>query len=599
MKLKKVALFVIVFAAMISVGYQFYGHALIQSVYEGRSISFLNSMIEGQKTWPLAVYWETGDALMFSLLGIVLIGFFVTQFLCSKRGRDERWNWGVAGILVFFMVAAAHFRPVFGENELVYLINPRRLMNPGFLAHDWTWQNASYGHFIFDLLISPLTLFLSDLGLALFGRLAAWGLVVSALIQLARTLEIKWWGFVLGFAFWFYVGQSLAAEEWVVGGVEAKSFSYVFLLLALKSVLKENLGKTAIFSGLAICFHVLVGGWGAVGILAGLFGWGRNLSWKKVFIFSGVTVLCGLPGLASAGFNLFQGGTMSEGSYAIDVFFRGPHHMDPYSFLSPARLLGMSAYGLFTVLMLWKGFRREQAVILLLFLAAEMGIFSAGVLARQFHQLSFLYLYPFRLGPLFLLLFFSLGLVRFLETSFRTEKWSLKMASVAVLLFALFQVWHHRIPNVLLNSSADTVVAWKKYFSKAREDDFSRLARWIKDHTPEESVFAVPPWEYRFWLFARRAQVVSYKTIPTNAANEEWLARLVDLNNGLPFQRKGSHVLEEIKKNYPDLSLRQLQKIRSQYQARYYLTVKERQDLPLGLLYSNPSYYLYDLESSP
>lgn len=588
-----------IFAAVIFVGYRLYGPALIQAVYEGKSIWFLNSMIEGQKTWPLTAYRETGDAMMFSFAGTALIGFFLVKFLRSRQGRDERWCWRIAGALVFLIVSAAYFRPSFGENELVYLINPKRLMNPAFLANDWTWQKEPLGHFIFDLVTSPLTLVLSDLKLALIGRLLAWTLLIGSLIRLARTLQLKRWGFALGFAFWFYAGQSLAAEEWIFGGVEAKCFSYVFLLGALKNVLEENLKRAAVFSGLAISFHALVGGWGALGLFASLFGWGRSLNLRKVLIFCGVTVLCGLPGVVSAGFNLFHGGAMSEESYAIDVFFRGPHHMDPYSFLSSARLLEMSAYGLLTVLILWQVFKRRQALILLLFLAAETGIFAAGVLARQFHLLSFLYLYPFRLAPLFLLLFFSLGLVRFLDMSFRSQRLPLKMAAVVVSLFALFQVWNHRMPKVLLNSAADTVMAWKRYFSEARQDDFSRLAEWIRGHTPPDRVFAAPPWEYRFWLFAQRAQVVNFKGIPTNAGNQEWLSRLADLNNGLPFQGKGSSVLEELKKNYPELDLSRLQKMRAEYGASYYLTVKERRDLPLPLLYSNPSYYLYDLGSSP
>ena len=103
-----------IFAAVIFAGYWLYGHALIQAVYEGKSIWFLNSMIEGQKTWPLATYRETGDAMMFSLGGIVLIGFFLVKFLNSRQDRDGRWCWRIAGALVFLIVSAAFFRPLFG-----------------------------------------------------------------------------------------------------------------------------------------------------------------------------------------------------------------------------------------------------------------------------------------------------------------------------------------------------------------------------------------------------------------------------------------------------------------------------------------------------
>jgi len=73
------------------------------------------------------------------------------------------------------------------------------------------------------------------------------------------------------------------------------------------------------------------------------------------------------------------------------------------------------------------------------------------------------------------------------------------------------------------------------------------------------------------------------------------MSRMVDLNGGIPFQGRSNAVLKEFRVNYPNLSGTHLKAMGRKYQADYYLTVRERLDLKIPLVYSNDSYYLYQL----
>ena len=54
------------------------------------------------------------------------------------------------------------------------------------------------------------------------------------------------------------------AGEWVVGGAEAKGFSFVLVFLALEAMVEGYWNRMWLLLGGAAAFHILVGGWAAV-----------------------------------------------------------------------------------------------------------------------------------------------------------------------------------------------------------------------------------------------------------------------------------------------------------------------------------------------
>ena len=60
------------------------------------------------------------------------------------------------------------------------------------------------------------------------------------------------------------------AGEWIIGGVEAKGFAYVFVLLGLEALVRDRWGPALVLFGAASAFHVIIGGWSVVAAARGL-----------------------------------------------------------------------------------------------------------------------------------------------------------------------------------------------------------------------------------------------------------------------------------------------------------------------------------------
>ncbi len=507
--------------------------------------------------------------------------------------RTDKWT--LAAFIIFFIVSIKFFIPSITPNESVYLINARKIIEPEFLANDWTWQSLSYSHFVFDLIISKFFHVFSFLSIALLGRVITWILVIWSLIRLAKTLGLEWWGFILSFLFWLYGGQSLIAGEWIFSGFESKSIAYAFLFLSLQSILRTEVIKGAIFCGISICFHVLVGCWGAVGLfVVVLLSW-KEFRYKKIILFSFLVFLFSLPGLISNVYGILRDGHVTKEAYKIYALFRTPHHLDPEAFMSTGITLLLFGGYILTVLIIYKSFKRKDSFKLNVFLTTLMTVFVLGLLARKINLFSFLNLYPFRLGPLFLFLFFSLAVIRFIQLYFIKKKITMKTICVSISLILLFMILFKSPLEKPLWDMKHFLMTWKSYLSKTEEDNFVKLTIWIKDNTDSQSIFISPPWIQRFWMFTERAEVVCFKFPPASGLITEWYARLVDLNGGKPFKNKGLDVNNELIENYPNLTFEQLLNIKSKYKTQYLLTIKERQDLSASLIYSNKSFYLYDL----
>lgn len=507
--------------------------------------------------------------------------------------RAVAWDWVVAGVTLFLFVCFIYFMPNTTGNEDVYLINSQKIVNPNFLAHDQLMGGFRYHRVLFDVLVGPFFYFFSPLQIALLGRVFVWSLLIWALTRLAKTLGLKWWEFVLIFSFWFYSGQALVAGEWVFGGFESKCLAYVFLFLSLRSILRSELIKSAILCGVSACFHILVGGWGAVGLFMVVLISEKEYRLKKMAIYCFFVFLCSLPALAPNLLDIWINGALTKEACRILVIFRGPHHLDPECFMTRKALELFVFYG-FATFTIWKSFKWEHSLKLNVFLTSLMVIFVLGLLARKINMFSFLIFYPFRLGPLFLSLFFPLGAIHYLRVYFMRKGMLTRGICLSLSFILLFILLDKNMPRKFLGSPEGFLHAWKNYFLKRGKDDFGDMASWIKKNTARDSVFIGPPMNSKFYLFAERAQVVSFKYMPA-AKIEEWYIRLVDLNGGFQFKSRGFEIHNELNKNYSILTLKQLQDIKTKYDTQYYLTPKEREDLPFLLAYFNKSYYLYDL----
>jgi hypothetical protein len=513
---------------------------------------------------------------------------------------------------VLALVSIAYFHPTISENERVYLTPGRQLLDPQFLANDWTVGSQSGANFglLFSGLAAVLWAVTKDaLTVTLISRWLVWIIAASTLLYLSRVLKIRRWVFVLGVAVWLYSSQNLMAGEWLFGPAEQKVVAYAFLFLALAAAWYDKLLLAGLSLGAAVAFHVLVGGWGAVALAGALLvqrGWSCVKPLWKLALGSAVSSAPMIAYILS--FMLSPGARTARtenlpNADALLVQFRIPHHADPAYFLSPrAVAIGV----LFLGASLWaitRLFPKERARLLAGFLGFVVAIFLAGLLSRGVGWFWPLKFYPFRVGDVLIPLFFWILVP---EILLRSSTWAAcfrgarvrGMATLAALvLLSGAMGWK------VLGATGDAYAhanylrsTWQEH-RRAQTSPFSEMARWIRDNLPQDAVVAVFPCESSFWLEAERAMVVTFKWTPHDARFSEWYRRMVDLNGGKPFEDRGLEVCsgQSFKENFESLSADSLRHIEQSYGANFYLTDRERPEVDEAEVHAQSALFLYRL----
>ena len=530
--------------------------------------------------------------------------------------KISRWQlknkYFFASVAVFILVILRSFVFRLIGNESVYLLPARRLIDPTFLANDWTVGAGAGGgslSIVFSSLMTPLWLLLKDsLAVALTGRVLVWILLLYALARLGKQIEIQWYAFTFGIGIWLFSGQSLAAGEWMFGGVEQKCLAYAFLILSLASLIQSQIIRAGIFCGLSICCHVLVGGYGAIALTTALLVCRREYGFWRVVKFALTAAVIGLPllliaiqytALGSSSDIPVQPGINIE---SFLVVFRNPHHLDPNYFLDPKRLIEVILYGICTYFAVTFTVARTKAKLLLAFLGVLLAIFIAGLVARQVEAFWFLEYYPFRVADTLLPLIFWLTMPALIiqqgQMLLRRPEFKPNHSPLMIpltLLMAVPIIW--QVPGVVLEmgraSKRFIPSIWQ--YTTQTEDTFEEISHWIRDYTEKSATVIVHPCKSNFWITAERAMVVNQKAAPSNVRVLEWHHRMVNLNGNKKFKEVGFEICEELEANFPYLDLQHLLSIRQAYDADYYLTTVRRTDLEKTLIYHNRDYYLYDL----
>ncbi|MDR2115295.1 MAG: hypothetical protein LBP87_02830 [Planctomycetaceae bacterium] len=252
--------------------------------------------------------------------------------------HQKRNHWKIfleiVGVFVIFYIFGAWTVP--DSNEPYYIGKAIHFWNPDWIPND-SFLDSKDSHWTFYVVFGWLSFFLSPNAMAWLGRFLTWGLLAWSWQRLSFALvPVRWMAIPTALAMAYYVDSFHAAGEWLLGGVEGKSFAFPFVFLGLESMLRGRWHRTWIFFGTASAFHVLVGGWS---VLVAGFVWladyrntktshGFAIPWG--FFIGGLLSLFGLvPAL------LLDYGTPAEivrEAHQIYVFERLYHHLVPYQF---------------------------------------------------------------------------------------------------------------------------------------------------------------------------------------------------------------------------------------------------------------------------
>lgn len=426
-------------------------------------------------------------------------------------------------------------------NESHYLGKAKHFWNQTWCTRDF-FLTSPDAHHVFYWSFGWLSLWLDLPNLAWTGRFSAWLLLALSWLFLTSPClkspasRIGSFATFVSLQTYFHL-----AGEWVVGGVEAKSFAFPFVFLGVGFLMRDRWGTGWLSLGIATAFHPLVGGWVALLSLAFLLSKSiRNrLSWGSwtLAIFGFLIAASGTIPLL-----LLNRGTAAEAlaeANQLYVIQRLPHHL-LFSEFEPAR---MFSFGALLSMWLLVGCRSQSPnpvgrIHLMTWLSLALALIGIALdMSRRFTGLEptsigLLRFYWFRTADVFVPLSVSLqAWVTFTELTagqgnLRRPQilgW-IACSAAAVLLIAIGSErsgdGRPRADQQSLYRDIDEEGTREIY------EDWVRTCNWVKGHTDRSAVFWTPRFQQTFRWYAERSEVANWKDIPQDAAGlVEWNRR--------------------------------------------------------------------------
>ena len=448
--------------------------------------------------------------------------------------RTRRWL-AVAEVGLIFLVFFIHagwLPPT--ANEPHYLSKAKHYWNPEWCARDF-FLNSADAHQVFYWTFGWLSLWLPFPALAWTGRLLTWALLAAGWRTMSWAIVPTPLCSVLSAGLFVALNDRLnMAGEWVVGGVEAKGFAYAFVLFALAAITRNRWSLGWLLLGIASSLHVLVGGWST---LAAAVAWLSSPRERPPFrsMLPGLVggAILALPGLIPA-LMLTRNVPPAVANQAnvAYVFERLPHHLLPQTF--PPQFLarhGMLILA-WTLLCVFVPVDSRDRW-LRRFVTVGIGIAVVGFLLSTLVQVDkqlaakLLRYYWFRTSdavvPLGVAVLATRFILRARDTGLRARYVGALAATMLIVTAHLSEIVLRR--NRQMRPPADGHIA--------SLDDWRASCAWARLHTPADSLFLVPRLSQTFRWYTGRAEVVTRKDVPQDAAGiVEWQRRIHDIYMG-------------------------------------------------------------------
>ncbi len=519
--------------------------------------------------------------------------------------------------LVFFIMGAD---PAPHRNEAHYLCRLKHFWDPEWCQGD-LFLDSPDAHFTVVWLMGWLTMFFSLEVVAWIGRLLCWTLLAWAWQKLhQRIAPLDWLSPLTAALFVIGTEQCHLAGEWIIGGFEAKTLAYGFVLLAMSDAIDRHWNRCWILLGIASAMHALVGAWSVVAVLmAWVFGRRQEkLSSMLPGLLIGalISMLGVWPALA---LNSHATSEIVSQANEVYVFTRLPHHlalltMDPSWLTNRAlRHLIIVILLIVTGLLLKRNPACQQAAsrsnenralhLVRRFAWASLAVSAAGFgieimgLDHPSWSASYLKYYWWRLADIAVPLAVALSLAFCFKEIWIKQKSIAAFALVVGLMIACWGTVGHTYNKLEgVDSPADRVMK--------DPSDWIKMCDWIGQNTPTDARFLVPRRSHTFKWYTGRPEVVTYKDVPQDAATMlEWNERYHTVYQIGLFE-DGS---KRWARSLSHLGAARLRELGELYDADFALSQDvlnrfgqpRRQAHGLPILHREGRYTLYDLHQQP
>jgi hypothetical protein len=459
------------------------------------------------------------------------------------------------------------------------MLSPLKQWSPNYLLNDWTFSKPDYGHLIFNMAMAPFNGLFSIETLSWIGRFSYWSMVIIALFRLGKNFRIPTWMITLSIFLWVLYGQSIVGGEYIVGPFQAKSLAFVFLLFALDGFIRQADRLASIFLGLCFSFHPSVGTWGglAIGLTLLILRYPAKKLARTIFF----AALFALPGLIALIPYVLESKSFSWEQWKYFVLTLQSHHLDPSSWALRDILL---VYILFAFN--WFCFRQNKDDFTQRFLIAFQFflclVFSLGIVLRYTENYELLKLYPFRLFPIFIPLFFFLNVMKVYHYS------SIRPAAGIVVLGFLALLSFGNPLGAIVDTSKVNYMFWTQ-----KEDDLRKGFKWLGENTANGSIVISPPWRRDSWYISKRAQIACLRCFPIDRL-EEYRERIECLVGKIETYPENVRV-QMMESFYNQLNKEEIESIRQKYGGDY-LVSKGNYTYPL--VFDSGTYKVYLLKAA-
>jgi hypothetical protein len=450
----------------------------------------------------------------------------------AESSANRAW-WGEVLLILLLCYLKAGWPPP-DVNEAHYLAKARHYWDPAWCPGDF-FLNSADAHQVFYWTFGWVCTLVAFPVAAWIGRFVSWLLIAWAWQRLSWAMLPLRWAAVLSAGVMIVLTTiTHMAGEWVIGGIEAKSFAFALVFWGLERIVRGKWASAFPILGLAAAFHVLVGGWAVV---AALFAWSvagpDKPRFKTLLPSLALGFAFSLWGLVPV--LLLNRGVPSEvirQAELIYVFERLPHHLvfNQFNHGYMARhAVAILAFGLLAA-WLWRTGANARLRRLTGFVSGAVLLAVAGVVIDQatlyYDELAarLLRFYWFRLSDVFvpagiaLLVPLALERLSLLCPSYaRVATGGVVLATVLPLLSWNYERQQHPFPGAVLQSwqplgDANTWEDLQVWYA-----DWLAMCDWIRDETPSDAIFLTPQAQQTFKWDAQRAEVLSIKDIPQDA----------------------------------------------------------------------------------